>query len=438
MTSEKEGTSSLALDARDYQLILALQENPLISYVDLSKKLDFISPVTIKNRIAKLREKEVINSFSIYPDRKKLGLSTCVFYLETRNPRNVKALEDLCNIHPYTIYYSRCYGGYNGLFTRFGIPDSGLKHLFDLFNRLKTEGWLDNYVYIETGGLSLVTQPVVKNWDLEGRKWRFNTKKWFKQINSQSGGLESGHLFPSRTITDKLEMLDFFILYQLWDNARVKQVKMLGNLAIDKMLHRDYGLTVDVTEYEEITKKNTETRRKPKKITISWNNGMFNEGSPQSTIIDKHVLSDRYQFLKRQGILSDKRIIYNRMKFRLFNTLAFHGKAEKEMVIKLLNAITNKEEPFPFNSGLHITSSFDEFSWWVTLDPTDLGVITDWFLDNSYEVRTSILSAENSQIYPVWFKNFDSDSKKWHDNREWIVDHPLKAWQSTRAMKTDE
>ncbi|MHA1450801.1 MAG: Lrp/AsnC family transcriptional regulator [Candidatus Hodarchaeales archaeon] len=422
---EKTEPKKFELKAKDYKLILGLQEDPVMSYADLAQKLDYKSSATVKKRIDRLMNSNFITSFSILPDHAKLGLSTHVIYLITRQSDRIRELERLLDIHPYTTYRARCYGAYNGLFSQFSLPGTALKYLIELLNILKEKKILDDYVHLPASGMQRSTRPDVNKWDIERRKWNFKTIEWFNSIRYQPDELIiQSPPRKSDVIAGKLTVLDFLILYLLWNNARMKQSEILDELANNTNLQENYGLKVEIVDHFE-KNKNDETIIKPKKLIINWNDGFFGDGKDHKIVVDKYAISDRYQYLKKNGILTKKRIIFDRREFRLFNNLSFHGRTSKKGIFRLINAIFSSKNPFPFRSGFHINDKFDEFNWWMNIDPTDLGDITDWFLENDFDIKTTILSSDKSKLFPVWYKNFDQATGQWKDTREWIIDFPL-------------
>ena len=116
----------------DYQIILKLESNPLISYSDLADELGVSWP-TAKRKLVDLRSRGVVRTPIAIYNKKALGLQRVTVIWSVENIEHLTLLENLCDIHPYTHYRGRGYGDGFVLFVQFDIPPETLPLMEELF-----------------------------------------------------------------------------------------------------------------------------------------------------------------------------------------------------------------------------------------------------------------------------------------------------------------
>ncbi len=85
----------MKLTDKNHELILALQEDPLASYVKLSQKIN-ITPATVKSRLKQLwtrdTDEQIVVGVAGILDPQKIKLSTTTFLLDMAFNRNFQRL----------------------------------------------------------------------------------------------------------------------------------------------------------------------------------------------------------------------------------------------------------------------------------------------------------------------------------------------------------
>ncbi|MFA5106184.1 MAG: Lrp/AsnC family transcriptional regulator [Candidatus Micrarchaeia archaeon] len=112
--SEYDGTKISGLHETDRQLLYHLNEDCRISATGIGKKIG-IAPESVSYRIKKLREKGVINGFTIRLDRNRIGSVEAKILISFNygQEKEEERLLKFCDRHSHLMYYSRILGGWD-------------------------------------------------------------------------------------------------------------------------------------------------------------------------------------------------------------------------------------------------------------------------------------------------------------------------------------
>ena len=80
----------------------------------------------------------------------------------------------LSELHPYTIYWAKCFGNVNGVFFQFRIPIGTRHYIDELFLGLKEQDYVESYQILEFGIKNVIYTTVkLESWNLEQLSWNF-------------------------------------------------------------------------------------------------------------------------------------------------------------------------------------------------------------------------------------------------------------------------
>ncbi|MEA2071793.1 MAG: helix-turn-helix domain-containing protein [Asgard group archaeon] len=174
------------LNAKHIRLLLAIQENPLGTYAELSERTGF-TKYMVHNLLSDLESwgKDKKRCFTVVAnlDLENLGLELVDVLVKASEEEQLQTLEKLCSEHPYTIYRGRVYGGDQlGLLIQFRQPVNSLNHLDDLLHQLLAKDLINDYEILPfTKVKSFYTTPNIDYWVPKNNTWKFNWHNWFKQ-----------------------------------------------------------------------------------------------------------------------------------------------------------------------------------------------------------------------------------------------------------------
>ena len=126
---------SLEYSINDLQLLIALQEDPLQSYSDLSEKLEK-SVKTVSRWVTRLESNNLYYPVRAILKYSLLGLEVIDIVVEVKDLINVEIIERFCTNHPYTAFRCRINGSINGLYMQFLAPNDSKRHYESIFYKV--------------------------------------------------------------------------------------------------------------------------------------------------------------------------------------------------------------------------------------------------------------------------------------------------------------
>jgi DNA-binding Lrp family transcriptional regulator len=373
----------VVLDSKDIEILLLLQENPLIKISDIAEVIG----LSVSNTSARIDALEVKKEAfqgvrgRLNLDAMQLELHNLLFKVSSK-----KALEymekDFSFKHPYLLYRVRCNGPFPGLYMQFRTPICGLNYLEELAGILKSKGIIDDYYYITRNKeeKDVDIKSSIRSYDTKTGLWKFDWDVWkdgFQNISVEKQPKDP----PSESILNQLSELDVKLLSQLLSDARRKNIDMIRNLKLSK----------------------------------------------ESGVAQK--VSRRLKYLKENAI-ADYRVFLKYTDFDLFQTILIQGYCRDEIPLKLRNYLmkSSKEENqktakrksvFPFQCTYFITK--EGFYWYVRAPPKHVSEILDFVWEICPDHKLFLLDYRFSRRYPLWPETFDVENHKWKRNYEFMV-----------------
>ena len=223
---------SSTLDSTDLDIIILLQEKPLANYTVIAKLLQLSSP-TIKRRLDRLYENNVIERIIAIPRSSILGLVTVGCFFSIKEP-NIKLVRNLLEKHPYLYFYQISYGFFNGIHATFRLPMEAMKYLEEFFNKLKESMIIEYILVYHPIGTTLRTTPRFAAFNSKNSTWDFNWHNWITTPANKIArhdGSENKTKEEPKIILKELEYLDIEILSALSESSRQKNVEILTQLS---------------------------------------------------------------------------------------------------------------------------------------------------------------------------------------------------------------
>jgi DNA-binding Lrp family transcriptional regulator len=364
------------------KLLIAVQEEPLATVEQLSKRTGISKPTVAK----KMRILEGIKSserirdhpegryFTIAPiiDNPAIGLEYYGVVVETSSIRNMMKLEKLGDEHPYTQYRIRCFGRNNGVFFQFRIPFGTKPLLEELLEDLKNRGVLTNATPLPPEQSPPVyTNLSVSGWDGSKMGWEFNWDEWFEFQKSDRGATKTPRK-PGLAL-DWLTKRDVHIIHEVMQGARRKNLEIIQAL-------NDKGVAY----------------------------------TPQT-------FSRRYKMIQKD-CFEGYRANFDPTVFDIYNSVIIMGEGTKSYLQKLKAKLIS--EPIPFQTTLRVSEN--HLFWYLRLQSIHLSkVISNLYRDLK---NMSIWNADyaSSMSYYVWPEAFDDGERKWRTDHDFLVGNFLK------------
>ena len=354
----------------DYQIILKLESNPLISYSDLADELGVSWP-TAKRKLLDLRSRGAIKTPVAIYNIKALGLQRVTGIWSVENIDNLTLMEKLCDIHPYTHYRGRGYGDGFVLYVQFDVPPETIPWMKELFHTLEEENYVTETYFLPSIGYQVEAFPDLNCYDLQKNKWHFDWEEWLGLIDDQPVTLSTPE--PQQGNLEEWEPIDFKILRELTKNPEIKQAEIMRLFNLTRTnTHLKYNLVFD-------------------------------------------------------NLISSVRSRFDRILFNLVNTRLFWvPNPDRERSYQFFNLIG--EAPPPFRFGLDLLKASGFLFWGGALPSYHEHQLafSIWKLFQSFNTYSLDTSADASIIYWFYPENFDFEAHYWNIDREYLVEKPLE------------
>lgn len=354
----------------DYQIVLKLESNPLISYSDLADELGVSWP-TAKRKLNDLKSRGVIRTPVAIYNIKTLGLQRVTVIWSLKTVENLNLMEKFCDIHPYTHYRGRGYGNGFILFAQFDVPPETIPLMSEQFETLEQEKYVNATEFLQSSGHQVEAFPDLNFYDLLQNKWHFDWNEWLSLFDDQPESLPT--LESQKMKLEEWKPIDFNILREFTKNPEIKQAELMRLFNLTRTnVHLKYNLVF-------------------------------------------------------KNLISNVRSRIDRILFNLVNTRLFWvSNSDKEKISQFFNLINDAPPPFRF--GMDILKDNGFLFWGGALPSIHEHQLASsiWKLFQSFNTYTLDTSAEASMIYWFYPENFDFDIHYWKTDRDYVIEKPLE------------
>ena len=356
------------------RLLFALQENPVAPAAALAKQIG-VTPPTARAWLDDLKQEHVYGGVHANLRSRRIGLELDDFVLRVDSFQSLERIERFCDLHPYTSYRARVFGGEKqGIMLQFRQPDEARTHLLQAFDAMKKEGLVKEIREIPTLSVqygSMNTRPKFSAWDHEKMSWSFDWNKWWSKEPRRAGPVEPE---MENVSLFKLDKLDVELLQEVTMNARRKNTEIIEAMKYSK-----------------------------------------NEPGIQQKV------STRLKTLEAE-LIEDYRVFIYWTHFDVYNTPFIIAKAEEDITKRLMTKLGEGE--FPFASNIRRTRN--GFVWSARLPSNHVSELMAlvWSITESYEIL--MIDYKHSQIYGLWAEVFDENAMNWRTSKTFCHDEPLK------------
>lgn len=359
------------LDNTDIQILVAIHQNPKTTFSEIANLLN-LSPTTVSTRYSKITDRtrnRVIGDVNIH----RLGLEIVEFLLETQNLTNCIEIENFCDNHYYTLYRSRIFGNFNGIYVQFRIPQGTHPRLLTQLYNFQRNGIIKKIFPLEKLYPKIFTTVNLQNWK-GNMQWDFDWNDWKSALSTV---IES-QIAPSFALVkkkdelflNKLNKLDFLILEEItYRRARRKNIELIEDI-------------------ENILKKEDPDTFKP---------------------ISKQTFSRHRSFVESE-LISDWRLFFDEKTFDIYNTIAFLANTSERTINSIYYLL--KQQPIPFTSTFFPLSKIS-FFWYIRVPPTHFSQLYKilWTWVDALDVF--LFDYSESKHYGLWHKAFDFNTGSW-------------------------
>lgn len=364
------------MNSERLKLLFALQEQPVAPASVLAKQVGVSAP-TARAWLEAMQEERVFVGVHTNLWSRRIGLELDDFVLQVTSHEALKKIEQFCEVHPYTSFRARVFGGnVQGIMLQFRQPDAARTHLLKAFDVMMKEGLINEIRELPTLNKeygSSFTRPRIDAWNPDMMGWIFDWDKWWSACPDKV--LSDPKVAPKIEEVVQLDALDVKILQEIGTNARRKNIEVIEALGLDK-----------------------------------------NESGIQQKISSR---------LKRLGeeVVESYRVFINWTHFDVYNTPIIIAEADEDVTDRLISYLSVSK--FPFGSSIRKIKT--GFVWSARLPSAHLSELVSliWKLTKRYEIL--IMDYKHSQVYGLWAETFDEKTNSWRIDKEFCLDMPLKS-----------
>lgn len=359
----------MVISESDFRMILALEQDPLISLSELAEKTELSWP-TVKKRFKLLIESQIIRHPTALFTPEKLGLERVSAFVTVPSMDAMRFLEESCKEHPYTLYRARTYSGGFGVFLQYNIPFGTKYYVEQFLEALQQEGYIKDFTLHHSTGYRGDSYPNLNRYNHKDGTWNFSWKAWLKFVHEVKP-------FNVLREVDKIDFslikpIHFEFLRDLSENASLKQADFMKTYSISR------------------------------------------------------TAAFRYYNFVIENIISSIRLEYNRDNFDLTDTyLVIVDDFKLEEYKKLLEAM--KQAPPPFRFSVDYTDD-ETLLIWTNLTPTLANEFIFELFEHYPNTRSYFLNTRDSgsASYLFYPDNFDFGKLEWKASKEYMVDRVLE------------
>ena len=356
------------LHGRHISILMALQEDPMISVSELTQKSGFAQTTVYQDLkwLGGNHPKHSFRYFRVIPDLDEvaLGLETVDVLIEVSTFGQYVGLEVALDNYPYTKYRIRTHGSTNGLFVQFRIPHGTAPYLNDYLEKLRRQNKLSGYRILPTQDTeSLNTVSSLKNWDLNTFSWSFDVDDWAK---TKSKRIRFNHLKGASKLS-LLKKLDIKVMCHLTRGSRRKQTQIIDALAED-------GVTITSQDF-----------------------------SRRLRAINENFVKGYRMFIDPDA-------------FDLWSNILVTAAVTKEFSEELRGRV--QENSFPFRSTMKLTDDF--LLWFVRLPPGHVSELVDYLHRVTIDMQLNLADYRRSEVYCLWDAAFDEQDHQWRSDKQFL------------------
>jgi DNA-binding Lrp family transcriptional regulator len=222
--------ASLMLRNAELRALIALHDNPLGDINSLSK-LAKMSPATLVRNLKRLQTEGILDKggfVSAQISYSAVGLELVAVFMNVPQ-ENLKNVEALCDLYPYSTYRVRCFGSTNGIFALFAVPVGSISLLLQLLDTLKKKDVFTDYHWHRLLNQQIYTEADFRLYDNRTGTWSFNWADWERILNeNDSPALEECP--PS--VLHQMTAVDMQILKRLSIDARKERKEIAKDVGI--------------------------------------------------------------------------------------------------------------------------------------------------------------------------------------------------------------
>ena len=252
----------VSLDDLDVKIIRALEEQGAkCSTRELSEILNE-SDRTIRYRLAKLKEKEVVCKSKVRTHERKLGLAEYILVV-TSSSAHESTLKKLIEEVPMIYYHAQTYGKYEGYLMHMVYPLGNRKVVFDLASELKKRGLIEDYCLFDvvdyTGTEAKLSELESWNWDkwskmlpkiiVKSKEIKLDLEEIHEPVSFDASDTKIlGHLVQDSDITLR-ELGKILGLSQPQIHSRIKRLEETGIIKDYKLAMKPYEFPMTISVF---------------------------------------------------------------------------------------------------------------------------------------------------------------------------------------------
>ncbi len=358
------------LSSRHLQLLIALQEGPMDRLEDIAERVK-ISRTTVSKNLKWLSGESKSGKkryFRVVPDlnEARLGMHTVDVLFDTPTFASLKKVEGLCNIHAYTKYRARCYGGESGVFAQFRIPNDTADLLYAFLEESKANGNFEDFWVLPTQDIdSIFTVPRLEYWNNDSFAWEFNWDEWFDARYKMKQVLKKKKQAP---MLDILTKDDIWIMSLLPRGMRRKQKALIEDL---------------------------------KREGIEFTSQEF---------------SRRYNLIK-ENFITRYHVYVDVDTFDLYSNVLITADSNTKFSSELRQRL--QSNPIPFRSTAKISDDF--LFWYLRMPSSHLSRLLNHLHHEVTDLKLSLVDYQRTEVFGLWSEAFDETNRAWRVEPDFMM-----------------
>jgi len=212
------------------RVLIALHDNPLGDINSLSKQAK-MSPATFARNLRKLQAEGILDKggfVSTQISYSAVGLELVAILMNIPQ-ENLRIVENMCEMHPYSTYRVRCFGSTNGIFALFAVPAGSISFLLQLLDTLRKNGVFTDYHWHRLLNQQIYTEADFRLYDNRTGTWNFDWNEWEKTVD-KGNSFTLEECPPS--VLHQMTAVDMQVLKQLSFDARKERKEIAKEVGI--------------------------------------------------------------------------------------------------------------------------------------------------------------------------------------------------------------
>jgi len=250
------------LDSLDMKIIHALEEHGMKTSTRELSELLGEKDRTIRYRLAKLKEKEIVCKSKVRTHERKLGLAEYILVV-TSSSAHESALKKLIEEVPMFYYHAQTYGKYEGYLIYMVYPLGNREVVFDLASEMKKRGFIEDYCLFDVVDYQSTEAKLSEletwNWDkwsrmlpkimAKSKEIKLDLEEIQESVSfDASDTLILGHLVEDPDITLR-ELGKILGLSQPQVHSRIKRLEESGIIKAYKLSMKPYDSAMTIAVF---------------------------------------------------------------------------------------------------------------------------------------------------------------------------------------------